>query len=68
MIPSEARPPCIGEAAPIPKDPSSQWILTQALRCSGLSAGAQLTWNASTTLILTVFPDAALTVLRIGRI
>jgi len=29
MMPSEARPPCSGEASPIPQEPSSQWILTQ---------------------------------------
>ncbi len=39
----ERTPPCIGEASPIPEEPSSQWIRTQALRCSGLSPGAQPT-------------------------
>jgi hypothetical protein len=40
-VPSEARPPCIGDASPVPNEPSSQWTLTQALRCAGLSSGAQ---------------------------
>jgi hypothetical protein len=38
----------------MPEEPSSQWILTQALRCSGLSSGAQLTWKASTSRIFIV--------------
>src|SRR5438046_614566 len=43
MIPSEASPPCIGEASPIPDIPSSVWTRTQALRCAGWSPGDQLT-------------------------
>ena len=33
----------IGEASPVPVTPSPQWILTQALRCSGVSPGAHWT-------------------------
>ena len=40
-MPSEARPPCIGDASPMPDSPLSQCTLTQALRCAGLSSGDQ---------------------------
>src|ERR1700726_2113415 len=53
MMPSEARPPCIGEASPIPLNPPSLWTLTKALRCCGLSPGAQLIWKTSISRIFT---------------
>src|SRR5437870_2462065 len=37
----------------MPQRPSSLWILTQALRCCGLSSGAQLTWKTSMSRIFT---------------
>jgi hypothetical protein len=43
MMPSEATPPCIGDASPMPESPSSVCTRTKALRCCGLSPGAQLT-------------------------
>ena len=51
MMPSEARPPCIGEASPMPSMPSSVWTRTKALCCVGFSSGAQRTWNASMRVI-----------------
>src|ERR1700722_19136952 len=60
IIPNDARPPCIGDASPRPIRPSSVWTRTKALRWLGLSAGDQLTWNAS---ILVIFMSAAFHVL-----
>ena len=42
MIPKEARPPCMGDASPMPVKPSSVWINTKALRWDGASLLSQL--------------------------
>src|ERR1700722_19264458 len=51
MMPRDASPPCIGDASPIPDNPASVLIITNALRWVGVSFGAQLIWNASILVI-----------------
>jgi hypothetical protein len=57
--PSEASPPSIGEASPMPEMPPSQWTRTQALPCAGVSPGDQRIWKASTFSIFIFRPRLA---------
>jgi hypothetical protein len=51
IMPSEASPPCIGDASPLPISPLSACTRTKALRCAGRSVADHATWNASTLVI-----------------